>query len=294
MAALFPGFDEVVVHVDGLPVHARVGGAGPPVLLLHGYPQTSAMWHAVAPALARTRTVVAADLRGYGRSGTPEGGPAAYAKRAMAADQVGLMAHLGFDRFAAVGHDRGARVVHRMCLDAPAAVERAAVLDVAPTRHVFGHVDRDLATTYFHWFFLAQAPDLPERMIGADPAAWLRGCLDRWSGAHAFDERALAEYVRCFTPETVAATCDDYRAAAGVDLEHDDADAAAGHRVTCPLLVLWGGRGLVGRSGDVLATWRGYADDVRGAALDCGHFLPEERPEQTLRHLEGFLAHSAP
>ena len=275
-------------------VRAQVGGSGPPVLLLHGYPQTHAMWHRVAPALAEHHTVVAADLRGYGDSAKPPGGGdhAAYSKRAMAADQAGLMAALGHERFAVVGHDRGARVAHRLCLDHPGRVTRAAVLDVVPTRHVFGHVDRALAQTYEHWFFLSQEGDLPERMVGADPGLYLRAKLARWSAdPDAFGERAVEEYVRCFSsPEAVHATCEDYRAAATIDLEHDDVDARAGRRVTAPLLALWGARGFVGSAYDVLGVWRTYADDVQGEALDCGHFLPEEAPGATTAALLGFLA----
>ncbi|MDT3399089.1 alpha/beta hydrolase [Streptomyces sp. B1866] len=294
MTTLFEGFETHDVDVDGVAVHAVTGGEGPPVLLLHGYPQTHAMWHRVAPALARRHTVVAADLRGYGDSGRPadEPGHAAYAKRAMAADLVGLMRRLGFDRFAVAGHDRGARVTHRMCLDHPERVTRAAVLDILPTRHMFATTDRALAQGYYHWFFLAQPDGLPERLIGGDPEYYLRTKLGRWSAEGAsFDPRAVEEYVRCFRdPASVHATCEDYRAAGTVDLEHDEADAAAGRRVDCPLLVLWGTRGFVASRYDVAAVWRDYAADVRGAGLDCGHFLAEEAPEETARALADFLA----
>ena len=283
------------VDVDGTRIHARVAGEGPPVLMLHGYPQTHAMWHRVAPELARDHTVVLADLRGYGDSDRPPSQPdhASYSKRASAADQVGLMRALGHDRFALVGHDRGARVAHRLCLDAPEAVSRVALLDVAPTRHVLTHVDRALAQTYEHWFFLSQAPDLPERLISADPAYYLRHKLAQWSagdGLDSFDPEALAEYVRCFSdPEVVRGSCEDYRAAASVDLEHDEVDAAAGHRVACPTLVLWGADGFVGQAYDVLGVWREYAADVRGQALPGGHFLAEEQPGATLAALADFL-----
>ncbi|MFI0358012.1 alpha/beta fold hydrolase [Actinomadura sp. 9N407] len=287
------GFDIRDVTVDGVAVHALVGGAGPPVLLLHGYPQTHAMWHRVAPALARDHTVVAADLRGYGDSAKPAGGPdhAEYSKRAMAADQVGLMDMLGYERFAVVGHDRGARVAHRMCLDHPERVTRAAMLDIVPTRHIFANVDRDLAHGYYHWFFLAQAPDLPERLIGADPEYYLRRKLAQWSADTAsFAPEAVAEYVRCFSdPATIHASCEDYRAAATIDLEHDDADAAAGRRVECPVLALWGSRGFVGGHYDVVAVWRDYAADVQGTSVDSGHFPAEEAPDATTRALTDFL-----
>lgn len=295
------GFTACGLDVDGVAIHAVTAGSGPPVLLLHGYPQTHTMWHAVAPVLAERFTVVCADLRGYGDSAKPPvghepgGDHSAYGKQAMAADAVGLMRGLGYDRFSVVGHDRGARVVHRMCLDHPDAIERAAVLDIAPTRHVLHHVDLTLARTYDHWFFLAQEGDLPERMIEPVAETYLRRKLQAWSGEGArFDEAAVAEYVRCFDPASVHATCEDYRAGLTDDLALDDASYAAGDRIACPLLVLWGAQGLVGRAYDVPAVWRAYAaapDLVEGAALDCGHFLPEEAPEATLAALLPFLAH---
>jgi haloacetate dehalogenase len=251
------------------------------------------IWRHVAEALAQSHTVVASDLRGYGDSDKPasETDHSSYSKRAMAADQVGLMKALGHERFAVVGHDRGARVTHRLCLDHAERVERAAVLDVVPTRHVFANVNRALATVYDHRFFLAEKPDLPEVLIGGAPEYFLRRKLDQWSGrAAVFDEEAMSEYVRCFSdPEAIRASCEDYRAAASIDLEHDDADAAVGRHISCPLLVLWGDRGFVGNNYDVLEVWRRYADDVRGRGLDCGHFVPEEAPAQTIAALREFL-----
>ena len=278
----FDGFETVRTDV----VRARVGGSGPPVLLLHGYPQTGAMWHRLAPALAEDHTVVVADLRGYGDSARPASG---YDKRTMAADQVELMTQLGFERFAVVGHDRGARVTHRLALDHPDRVERAVVMDITPTRHMFRTADREFGAVYYHWFFLAQPSGHPERMIAADPEYWLRYHLDAWSRVpDAFDEDAVAEYVRCFSdPDAIRASCDDYRAGIGADLEQDD--ASFGVKIACPLLVLWGGRGFVGAKYDVLAVWRDYASDVSGFALDCGHFLPEERPDETLAAVRNFL-----
>lgn len=293
---MFEEFRTRDVDVGETRIHAVVAGDGPPLLLLHGYPQTHAMWHRVAPALAQRYTVVATDLRGYGDSGKPPGGAdhATYSKRAMAADQVRVMRELGFERFAVAGHDRGARVAHRMCLDHPDAVSRVALLDIVPTRHVFTHVDRELAQTYYHWFFLTQPAGLPEQLIGALPETFLRRKLAQWSGSgtiDSFDPDAVAEYVRCFSdPRTIHASCEDYRAAASIDLEHDEADAVAGRRVACPTLVLWGGRGFVGRHYDVPSVWRRYADDVCGNAIDAGHFLPEEAPEPTLVALTEFLA----
>ena len=293
---MLESFQRRDVEVDGTRLHAAVAGDGPPVLLLHGYPQSHVMWHRIAPALAERHTVVLADLRGYGDSSRPATVPdhASYSKRAMAADQVGLMRRLGFETFALVGHDRGARVAHRLCLDHPEAVSRVALLDIVPTRHVFGHVDRALAQAYYHWFFLSQPADLPEHLIGADPGYWVRRKLVQWAGAagiDAFAPEAVEQYVRSFSdPEVVRASCEDYRAGASIDLEHDEVDAAAGRRVACPLLVLWGAEGFVGRAYDVLDVWSEYAKEVSGHALGCGHFLAEERPDETLAALGEFLA----
>ena len=283
-------------QTSGARIRYAMAGDGPPVLLLHGYPQTHRMWRKVAPALARTHTVVAADLRGYGDSGKPPGGTdhAGYAKRAMARDQVELMIGLGFDRFAVAGHDRGARVAHRLALDHGDRVERLAVLDIVPTHAVFARTDKAMATAYYHWFFLIQPYGFPEKLIGADPEWYLRRKITAWCRTPSpfpdvFDDDAVAEYVRCFSdPACIHATCEDYRAGAGIDLEHDGADF--GHRrVTCPVFVLWGALGFVGQAYDVPAIWRDYADDVTAAALPCGHFLPEERPEETIAHLKHFL-----
>jgi haloacetate dehalogenase len=292
--ALFPGFASRRVPGAGAEIACVVGGQGPPLLLLHGYPQTHAMWHKVAPALARRRTVVCADLRGYGDSSKPASDPlhAAYAKRSMAADMVAVMRSLGHPRFALVGHDRGGRVSHRLALDHPDAVERVAVLDIAPTLAMYEKTDRAFATAYYHWFFLIQPEPMPERMIGADPDAYLRTKIGGWGsgGTTFFDPRAIDEYLRCFRdPATIHATCEDYRAAASIDLAHDAADRASGHRVRVPLLVLWGARGVIQRQYDALAEWRAVADDVRGRALPSGHYLAEEAPEETLAELEAFL-----
>jgi haloacetate dehalogenase len=292
---MLEGFDDQRVDVgDDIAIRTRVGGAGPPVLLLHGYPQTHVCWHAVAPRLvAAGFTVVLTDLRGYGDSAKPPGGPdhAAYSKRAMAADQVAVMRRLGFARFRLAGHDRGGRVAHRLALDHPEAVERLAVLDIAPTATMYARTDRAFATGYYHWFFLIQPSPLPERLIGAEPELYLRRKLDAWSrgASDIFAPEAFAEYLRCFAdPATIAATCEDYRAAASVDLAHDADDAD--QRIEAPLLVLWGERALVGRTYDVLATWREKARAVQGRALPTGHYLPEEAPEATAAALAGFFA----
>jgi haloacetate dehalogenase len=283
--------DRRDMSIGGVRLSCESAGSGPPLLLLHGYPQTRACWAAVVPALARHFTVVAADLRGYGDSDKPPGGPGhvAYAKRTMAADMVGLMAELGFDRFDVAGHDRGGRVAHRMALDHPDVVRRVAVLDIVPTRTLFAGTDQAFATAYYHWFFLIQPDGLPETMIGRDPGWFLRETVRRWSGGgRRVPEWAIAEYVRCFSdPAAIHASCEDYRAAASIDLDHDAADGD--RRLTHPLLVLWGEQGAMHRLKDVLATWRALADDVRGRHLPCGHFLPEECPEETAAELIAFF-----
>ena len=288
---MFDGFEQVRIASGGVEINAVRGGAGPPVLLLHGYPQTHAMWHRVASVLAESYTVVAADLRGYGGSSKPEGDPdhETYSKRAMAGDQAEVMRALGFETFAVIGHDRGARVGHRMALDYPERVTRLAALDIVPTRHIFETVGKDLATAYYHWFFLIQPKDFPERLIGADPAYYLRWVLGRYGAdLSIFSPEAMAEYERCFAdPRTIHASCEDYRAAATIDLVHDEEDR--GRKLECPLLLLWGARGAMHGLYDVEAVWREYAEDVRGKPLDAGHYLAEERPEETARELLAFL-----
>ena len=287
-----PGFVPRDVETGGARIRAAAGGCGAPVLLLHGHPQTHATWHRVAPGLVRAgHTVVATDLRGYGDSGKPPGGEghANYSKRAMALDQVEVMRSLGFPRFAVVGHDRGARVAHRMALDHPEAVDRIALLDIAPTATMYARTDKEFATRYFWWFFLIQPFDLPERMIGSDPEYFLRRHVaGQMKTPGALDEAVFQEYLRCYRdPATIHAICEDYRAAATIDLEHDAADAE--RRIAAPLLALWGAKGTVGALYDVLATWREKALDVTGRALDCGHSLQEEAPEETLAELLAFL-----
>jgi haloacetate dehalogenase len=289
---MFEGFESRDIATRATSIRVRVGGSGPPLLLLHGYPQTHVMWHRVAPALAERHAVVCADLRGYGDSGRPasDAEHAAYGKRASAQDMVEVMAALGHERFMLAGHDRGGRVGHRLALDHPERLERLAVLDIVPTRTVFGATNQAIATGYYHWFFLIQPGGLPERLIGADPLFYLHWTLGRWgTGLEAFAPAALAEYERCFRdPGAIHASCEDYRAAASIDLAHDEADRQ--QRIECPLLVLWGRRGLMERHFDVLATWRERAAGaVSGRALDCGHFLPEERPQETAQELLAFF-----
>ena len=273
-------------------INCAVAGDGPPVLLLHGYPQTHLIWHHVAPRLAADHTVIATDLRGYGDSHKPATGPAGYAKRVMAAEQVEVVASLGFDRFAVVGHDRGGRVAHRMALDHPSVITRLAVLDIVPTRHAYATADAAFAQGYYHWFFLTAGGGIPERLIGGDPEFWIRARMTaRHHGGTPFDPAAMAEYVRCFSdPAAISASCDDYRAAATIDLEHD----SPVRRVACPVLALWGGQSFVGRTYDVLDVWREYASDLRGEALPADHYLPEEAPEATTAALRAFLTRSSP
>jgi haloacetate dehalogenase len=290
---MFEGFRSQRIATSGPAIHARIGGDGPPLLLLHGYPQSHVIWHRIAPALAERFTVVCTDLRGYGDSGKPPSDPdhAVYAKRAMARDQVEVMAALGFERFALAGHDRGARVAHRLCLDHPDRVSRVALLDIVPTLTVFETTSQAVATAYYHWFFLIQPHGLPEHMIGLDPDFFLERKLAHWSAAGAvFDPAAVAEYRRCFRdPACIHASCEDYRAAATIDLAHDRDDRTHGRKVACPMLVLWGLKGFMERYYDVLATWREQADDVRGHGVECGHFLAEEAPDDTLAALLPFL-----
>jgi haloacetate dehalogenase len=295
MQALFPGFETRRVDAGaGAQIACVVGGSGPPLLLLHGHPQTKAIWHRVAPALAQRHTVVAADLRGYGDSSKPQGdaGHANYAKRAMAQDALGLMQALGFTRFDVLAHDRGARVAHRLAADHPQAVQRLVLLDIAPTLAMYEQTGEAFARAYWHWFFLIQPAPLPERLIEADPAAYLHELMGRRSGGMApFDARALADYERCIAlPGTAHGMCEDYRAAAGIDLDHDRADRAAGHRLEPPLLVLWGEQGVVHRCFKPLQEWQRVAADVQGEALPCGHYIAEEVPVLLLERVQRFLA----
>lgn len=293
---LLPGFARARMACAGAEIaFAHAGEGGRPLLLLHGHPQTHATWHKVAPGFVRTGYhVILPDLRGYGDSSKPPGGArhVAYSKREMAKDMVELMARLGHRRFAVAGHDRGGRVAHRMALDHPAAVERVAVLDIAPTATMYRLTNMEFARRYFWWFFLIQPAPLPEKLIGADPEFFLRTHLaGQMKVPGAADPRAVAEYLRCYRdPATIHAICEDYRAAATIDLDHDAESAAAGKRVEAPLLALWGALGTVGALYDVLATWREVATDVRGRALPCGHTLQEELPEETAAALGAFFA----
>jgi haloacetate dehalogenase len=294
---VFEGFERRELATTRGTVNAMVGGSGPPLLLLHGYPQSLLMWHAAAPLLAERHTVVAADLAGYGASFRPAPTPdhAAHGKRAMAGDQVEAMAALGFEHFAVAGHDRGGRVAYRMALDHPDRVERLAVLDIVPTGEVWARADRDFALGYWHWAFLALPAPLPERLIGGDPQAFFDLHVRAGMGLGGEPGRYPAEVMDAYRrtldePEAVAGMCEDYRAGATIDVELDDADRSAGRQIGCPALVLWAARGGLPRFyGDVVAVWRAWAPDVRGTALDASHFLAEDRPEDTAAQLLAFL-----
>jgi len=285
---VFEGFALDRIETGEAVLRVRHGGSGPPLLLLHGHPQTHAMWHLVAPRLAEEFTVVAPDLRGYGESSKPATTPdhEPYSKRAMARDAVALMDALGFERFSVAGHDRGARVAYRLALDHPERVERIAVLDVIPTGETWSRADRRFMLAWWHWAFLAQPAPLPETLIAADPETYYFG-----GDRSRFHPEALADYLRCARkPETIHAMCEDYRAGATYDFELDRSDGAAGRRISCPVLVLWGqGNDLEDLFGDPLAIWRDWADDVRGRPLDCGHYLAEEAPAETYAELRQFF-----
>lgn len=288
---LLPGFQWQDIEVAGVRIRTATGGSGPPLLLLHGHPQMHLTWHKVAPKLAEHFTVVAPDLRGYGDSAKPEGGAdhVNYSKRAMAADQVGVMKLLGFERFRVVGHDRGGRVAHRMALDIPQAVEKLVLIDIAPTATMYARTNMEFARRYFWWFFLIQPYPLPEKLIDGDPDFFLENHIaGQIKIPESVDPRVMAEYRRCYAdPAMRHATCEDYRAAAGIDLVHDAADA--NRRVEAPLLALWGARGTVGALYDVVETWREKATDVQGYAIDCGHSPQEEAPKELLHQLKEFL-----
>ncbi|EWY38177.1 fluoroacetate dehalogenase [Skermanella stibiiresistens SB22] len=281
-------FTEQRFILDGVEIKFTTGGKGPPLLLLHGYPETRATWNRVAPALAGRFTIVAPDLRGYGDGTVPPG--ADFSKRAMALDQVNLMTSLGYERFSVVGHDRGGRVAYRLALDHPGRVDRLAVLDMVPTLDMWEMMDASMAMANYHWLFLAQPGGLPENLLGRDPDGYLDHTVLGWCGTPGALDPVVAEYRRCFRrPEVIAAACGDYRAGAGIDRTHDAEDRAAGRRIGCPVLALWAGGGTDGLSHDTLEIWRRWADDVSGHAIPCGHFLQEEAPDEVARALIAFF-----
>jgi len=285
----YPGFRRQTIETRGTTINVVSGGSGPPLLLLHGYPQTHIEWRKIAPELAKHFTLVMPDLRGYGDSGKPPAGDnhINYAKRAMALDQVEVMEALGFRQFALVGHDRGARVAHRLTLDHPDRVTRLVMMDICPTHYMYRTADREFASGYYHWFFLIQPEPFPETLIGRS----VDEVLTQFMGSvmpNGIEPAAYAEYRRCFgNPATIHATCEDYRAAASIDLAHDEADMAT--KIGCPVLVLWGANGLVGRKYDVVSVWRERANNVSGKALPGGHWLAEELPAETLAEIKTFL-----
>ncbi len=292
-AMLMNTFASRTVHRDGVALHTRIGGEGPPLLLLHGHPQSMAMWHRVAPALAKHFTLVLMDLRGYGDSARPAADTAhhAHSKREMALDAIAVMAHHGFHRFDVLAHDRGARVAHRLAVDHPSAVRSLLLLDIAPTLAMYAQTSEAFARAYWHWFFLIQPPPLPEALLDANPAQYVRSVMgSRHAGLAAFDAAALAEYERCAArPGTATSICEDYRASASIDLEHDRADVAAGRQLTHPLRVLWGEHGTVARCFDVLALWRERALNVSGQSVPCGHYIAEEAPERLIGEALSFF-----
>ncbi len=292
---MFEGFDRTEIETSGTTINLVHGGDGPPVLLLHGYPQTHVMWHKVAVLLADHFTVVAPDLRGYGDSGKPpsDGDLSIYCKRTMAQDQVEVMAELGFQSYHVAGHDRGARVGHRMALDHPRRVKSFTSLDVVPSQAAFDSMDADLAFAWFHWNLMRQPAPLPEILISNSAKTYLDFLLESWTAVEgAITDEAYSEYLRCFSnPETIRGTCMDYRSIE-LDLQHDEADR--GRKLTCPVLVLWAGNMAkrpgwqVGARLNMLDTWRERATDVRGGPIDCGHFLSEEAPDEVTSQLLGF------
>jgi len=290
---MFAGFVKDQRHVNGVDITYRLGGSGPGLLLLHGHPQTHVIWHKIAEQLAEHFTVVTADLRGYGDSSRPPADErhAHYSKREMARDGVELMKELGFTQFSILAHDRGARVAHRLALDHPAAVQRMVLLDIAPTLAMYSQTNEAFARAYWHWFFLIRPAPLPETLIEADPEAYLRSVMgSRSAGLKPFTDEAFAEYLRCLSlPGSARGICEDYRASADIDLEHDRADLDAGHHLSLPLLVLWGAEGTVGRCFDPLREWQQVAIDVRGKSLPAGHYLAEEVPELLLAEALPFL-----
>ena len=291
---LFPGFQTRKVRASGATIHLEWGGNGPAVLLLHGYPQTHVMWHKVAPQLARDYTVVCPDLRGYGDSSKPKGLPdhSNYSKRTMAQDMVEVMRALGHQRFHVVGHDRGGRVGHRLARDHAARVQSLTVLDISPTLKMYRSTNMQFAKAYYHWFFLIQEAPIPERMLQGQAPFYILKRLGRGkTGLKHFSREAMDEYVRAFKdPRTIHATCEDYRAAATIDLVHDQKDRS---KLRLPLLALWGKHGVIEALFDCLADWREVAGDVRGRALACGHFIPEEQPQELVAELRRFLARAA-
>ena len=287
---MFENFKEKKILVGGININFKIGGEGEPLLLLHGYPQTHVLWRKLAPLFAKHYTVICSDLRGYGDSDKPKSDDmhSTYSKKSMAFDQNELMKKLGFDKYYLVGHDRGGRVAHRMAVDYQENIKKLSVLDIVPTSHVFDNTSALLARRYYHWFFLIQTFPHPETMIGKDPEYYIRSKLKMWGSNNDYlTEDIINEYLRCFTPETIHASCEDYRAGASIDLVHHKEDA--GKKIICPLQVLWGVKATVEELYDPIKVWKDWADNVEGESIDCGHFLPEEKPIETYESIYKFL-----
>ena len=296
MSVVFPGFDQkrITIPSDDGPIEiaCQVGGNGPPILLLHGFPQTKAIWEIVAPKLAQSFTVVASDLRGYGDSSKPHGKAdhSTYSKRSMASDQHALMKALGHEQFFLLGHDRGGRVSHRLAMDYPKSVLRLMALDISPTLKMYDNTTMEFAKGYWHWFFLIQPEPVPETLIGANPQFWINKHLGRHGGTDIFSPERWAEYLAGVSnPLSMHAMCEDYRAAASIDLVHDRADRAAGKKLVMPLRVLWGEHGLVNKCFKPIADWEEVAQDVSGRAIPCGHYIPEELPTELIAEAQSFF-----
>jgi haloacetate dehalogenase len=291
---MFAGFHKHQRQVNGVDIAYRIGGSGPGLLLLHGHPQTHVIWHKVAETLAQQFTVVAADLRGYGDSSKPlaDNDHSQYSKREMARDNVELMRELGFSDFSVLAHDRGARVAHRLALDHPQSVKRMVLLDIAPTLSMYSQTNEAFARAYWHWFFLIRPAPLPETLIEANPEQFLRSVMgSRSAGMAPFTDEAFSEYLRCLKlPGAARGICEDYRASASIDLEHDRADIAAGHKLDLPLMVLWGAKGIVGRCFEPLKEWQKVSTDVRGKPVPAGHYIAEEAPELLLAEVLPFFS----
>ena len=297
MPVIIPGFEQkrITVSSDDGPIEiaCQIGGNGPPILLLHGFPQTKAIWEIVAPELAKNYTVVVSDLRGYGESSKPHGKAdhSSYSKRAMATDQHAVMKALGYEKFFLLGHDRGGRVSHRLAMDFPGSVLRLMVLDISPTLTMYDNTTMDFAKGYWHWFFLIQKEPIPETMIGANPEFWLKNHMGRHAGTGIFTPQRWAEYIAgASNAQSMHAMCEDYRAAATIDLAHDRADRAAGKKLTMPLRVLWGEHGLVNKCFAPIADWEAVAQEVSGKTVPCGHYIPEECPDELIADAQKFFA----
>ena len=297
MPVIIPGFEQkrITVSSDDGPIEiaCQIGGNGPPILLLHGFPQTKAIWEIVAPELAKNYTVVVSDLRGYGESSKPHGKAdhSSYSKRAMATDQHAVMKALGYEKFFLLGHDRGGRVSHRLAMDFPGSVLRLMVLDISPTLTMYDNTTMEFAKGYWHWFFLIQKEPIPETMIGANPEFWLKNHMGRHAGTGIFTPQRWAEYIAgASNAQSMHAMCEDYRAAAPIDLAHDRADRAAGKKLTMPLRVLWGEHGLVNKCFAPIADWEAVAQEVSGKTVPCGHYIPEECPDELIADAQKFFA----